>query len=594
MSIWTGARGYSNCPMGPRNRATGKKSRDGCKTCKIRRVKCDEAKPFCIRCKEMHIACDGYEIKVPKSRDHTGHFFPILPKGQVAALTLAAPKFITIILEPQPVSNLSDLEAQYFDFFRHNTTSALAEYLDNKFWNRIVLQATEQTLPIKHSVIAIGALHKTLQQDPCTYGQDGNLQQNPHYRFALQQYGKALKLTRAACVETKFDIRTLLISCFLSTAFEGIHGSTDAAVAHIQSGLSILNEYCSKQAPSISTAENALLPNLLEDEVVSVFARMETDVIGLFDADRVLTMHPNVQAAVREVFTYMPTDTFESLTSARKYLDLLLREVGIFVTSCNEQQWNVFEKRESMPISETCVFGPDLSLYPTVIQETHLAGYQDCLVKWQHTFSSLEARVCSEATDARLATTALSLRVTCASISLACCFGAETSYDAFIPEFETALQLAQTLHASGPSSKSTRPTFIMSSILIRSLYFIAVKCRSLRVRVGALRILEGMRRREGIWDAGFVEAVVKCIVAVEEGQEKEMDKASNEFGGNGYWYEDKLEEGSDRDLPPENRRVLSLKISFDVLKRKGHIRFLHIGDAEYGMRFVAEERNIEW
>ncbi|CZT43251.1 uncharacterized protein RSE6_03256 [Rhynchosporium secalis] len=532
--------------MGPRNRATGKKSRDGCKTCKIRRVKCDEAKPFCIRCKEMHIACDGYEIKVPKSRDHTGHFFPILPKGQVAAHAPAAPKFITIILEPQPVSNLSDSEAQYFDFFRHNTTSALAEYLDNKFWNRIVLQATEQTLPIKHSVIAIGALHKTLQQDPCPYGQDGNLQQNPHYRFALQQYGKALKLTRAAC------------------------------------------------APSISTAENALLPNVLEDEVVSVFARMETDVIGLFDADRVLTMHPNVQAAVREVFIYLPTDTFESLTSARKYLDLLLREVGIFVTSCNEQQWNVFEKRKSMPISETCVFGPDLSLYPTVIQETHLAGYQDCLVKWQHTFSSLEARVCSEATDARLATTALSLRVTCASISLACCFGAETSYDAFIPEFETALQLAQTLHASGPSSKSTRPTFIMSSILIRSLYFIAVKCRSLRVRAGALRILEGMRRREGIWDAGFVEAVVKCIVAIEEGQEKEMDKESNEFGGNGNWYEDKLEEGSDRDLPPENRRVLSLKISFDVLKRKGHIRFLHIGDAEYGVRFVAEERNIEW
>ena len=39
-------------------------SRVGCLTCKARRVKCDEAKPACLRCTRSHRVCDGYPIRV--------------------------------------------------------------------------------------------------------------------------------------------------------------------------------------------------------------------------------------------------------------------------------------------------------------------------------------------------------------------------------------------------------------------------------------------------------------------------------------------------------------------------------------------------
>ncbi|KAL8716102.1 MAG: hypothetical protein Q9220_000007 [cf. Caloplaca sp. 1 TL-2023] len=36
------------------------KSRDGCKTCKSKRLKCDETKPSCDQCRKRHVTCEGY------------------------------------------------------------------------------------------------------------------------------------------------------------------------------------------------------------------------------------------------------------------------------------------------------------------------------------------------------------------------------------------------------------------------------------------------------------------------------------------------------------------------------------------------------
>ena len=44
-----------------RRRAQGaSKVKTGCTTCKIRRVKCDEARPNCVRCTSTGRRCDGY------------------------------------------------------------------------------------------------------------------------------------------------------------------------------------------------------------------------------------------------------------------------------------------------------------------------------------------------------------------------------------------------------------------------------------------------------------------------------------------------------------------------------------------------------
>lgn len=44
-----------------RVKAWHSKSKLGCRTCKKRRVKCDEGKPTCQRCAKIHLQCDGYD-----------------------------------------------------------------------------------------------------------------------------------------------------------------------------------------------------------------------------------------------------------------------------------------------------------------------------------------------------------------------------------------------------------------------------------------------------------------------------------------------------------------------------------------------------
>ncbi|KAF1992415.1 hypothetical protein K402DRAFT_321226 [Aulographum hederae CBS 113979] len=48
-------------PINPRKRS---KSRLGCQTCKQKRLKCDETKPFCVNCRNRGLRCPGYEKKL--------------------------------------------------------------------------------------------------------------------------------------------------------------------------------------------------------------------------------------------------------------------------------------------------------------------------------------------------------------------------------------------------------------------------------------------------------------------------------------------------------------------------------------------------
>jgi hypothetical protein len=159
-----------------RRAGPGSKTRTGCITCKLvssslssricrnptiltgcrtRRVKCDEAKPTCIRCRDLRLKCWGY-LK-PKSERAAQRLVPLVPKTH----TLATP---AVSLSPGPSQQLfaSDQDSRYFKIFCDTTASNLGEYLKTHIWSYHVLQASEQESFIKHAVIALGALNKAV------------------------------------------------------------------------------------------------------------------------------------------------------------------------------------------------------------------------------------------------------------------------------------------------------------------------------------------------------------------------------------------------------------------------------------------------
>jgi hypothetical protein len=60
---------------------------------------------------------------------------------------------------------------------------------------------------------------------------------------------------------------------------------------------------------------------------------------------------------------------------------------------------------------------------------------------------------------------------------------------------------------------------VVSLILIKSLFFIALKCRETSIRTEAINYLRSMSRQEGIWDSQVTRTFATAIVELEGSDE---------------------------------------------------------------------------
>ena len=160
------------------------RTKTGCLSCRIRRVKCDETKPHCNRCTRTGRHCDGY-ASVPISRRE-------------------------LIARQFPDPNWSALDRKCFDFFRLRTAKA--------DWD-IILQLSYLEPSIRHGVLALGSLHHDFNRDEST---------------ALKAYDKAIQHTRILRDTTK-----ILAACVIFVCYEYLNGNYSMGNMHLRNGLNI-------------------------------------------------------------------------------------------------------------------------------------------------------------------------------------------------------------------------------------------------------------------------------------------------------------------------------------------------------------------
>lgn len=199
-----------------RVRAFKPKVSTGCKTCKIRRVKCDEGKPSCKRCSSTGRKCDGY-------------FYSGVPSGTTTRLTpptatnqnLHSTKS-SIDVSPSLTFLDTNIEQRSFDFFHQNTIPQLSSIFGSPSWkqlNRLLLQAAYHEPAVRHASVALGALHETfeLSSRPLLSSNE----ETTNTQFAVQQYVKALGyLVNPAIRRGKPAADVALITCILFVCFE--------------------------------------------------------------------------------------------------------------------------------------------------------------------------------------------------------------------------------------------------------------------------------------------------------------------------------------------------------------------------------------
>ncbi|QPC63022.1 hypothetical protein HYE67_005253 [Fusarium culmorum] len=234
-------------PVPPKNKKAARrwerqgkpKSRSGCGTCKIRRVKCDEAKPKCSRCTKGKFDCDGYlDYATEDSLGSDGAVSSISSPETSGASTSTSPGTSTdtstiSLSRPHDGDSTSrlhvlDHNSLYYEQFQWHANQSHGIFYYSNTFTSIVLHESLHDKCTRNAILAIGAflyagflLSQSSSNDSTT---------DLHRQASLQFYNAALTTFRCRMQSSKTDSHTwILHMTLLLTIFELLHGDFDAA-----------------------------------------------------------------------------------------------------------------------------------------------------------------------------------------------------------------------------------------------------------------------------------------------------------------------------------------------------------------------------
>ncbi|KAE9368242.1 hypothetical protein N431DRAFT_414528 [Stipitochalara longipes BDJ] len=282
-----------------RVRAKKPKTRSGCKTCKIRRVKCDETKPSCQRCTKFGVSCDGY----------------LRPTAPASAKALKPSHSYPAPISILPMTALfkDQEEYQYWLYFRDEIAHELSGHAPSKCWNYVILQACNNSPTLRHLTVAIAALGK-FKYHPGT--------SRRHQQFAVTKYGQALRSIRELITSSDDaeTIRTTLIATLLIFSFESMLGNTEQAIEYAKSSLKMMKKRLDTSNRKYSQIRRLSSIPGLEDEVLEVFVRLDNTIMSSILGDPYRPRYSYLDIAIIDEHFYMPP-SFQDLIEAKGYLE---------------------------------------------------------------------------------------------------------------------------------------------------------------------------------------------------------------------------------------------------------------------------------
>ncbi|KAK7751556.1 hypothetical protein SLS62_006506 [Diatrype stigma] len=500
------------------NRGRKTKSKLGCRTCKIRKVKCDEGRPACHRCVSTGRVCDGYGVW-----GGGGNGYGTSSRWTAAAEHGTSPAGNSSSLRPRPTASVctsigsaigitSSEENASFEWFVVRAIKKLPGSFGSAFWDTLIFQAVASERAVLHAVLALSSTHQRAALDGVVAGTPTPL--DAYERFTLRQYSKSIRHLQPHLEAARGDraaIRVMLVACAVFTSLESLRGCYASGCVHLRSGLQLLREYLASSSSSTTASlEDGALGLGLErrsrdptdDGIAGVFARLYVQAKLLGQGFRDLQPIPNTL-----VPRHIPM-RFASFREARLFLDHLLSSVICLTEKCQE-----------IPVAE-------------VNASTELLSEQWCLksrlTKW---YAVLRASVVSlQEGGAPLDTWShrlLRLYYKMTYIMVETCLGSssESAYDPHTDLFAALLAHSTEtweLFTSGDTEAllgHQNEAFKCSLDLGGSppLYYTALKCRVRRIRLHAARLIDAIAHKAGFWDTTLTAAVARKVIEIEEG-----------------------------------------------------------------------------
>ncbi|KAL6829117.1 hypothetical protein J3E69DRAFT_330419 [Trichoderma sp. SZMC 28015] len=252
------------------------RSKTGCYTCRIKKVKCDEARPRCKRCIRLRRLCDygDYEPKI-KHNDllaiSRGYMLAVenskaLPTwAQRAALTraLALPTQLPEFPSSASSLNLTSADHEAIRYFR--TTFARIHHTKNPDYSlfSIIFTLAQDEPMVMHALLAIGGHEIEFRRNSTSDGAadyDSQLVQRDRNKWTpVQHYSAALGLL-ADVIGTADDGRqleldTICAVLYLMLVYEQKYGdgTCSGLSNHLAGAALIVKHRCSSLSDQIST-----------------------------------------------------------------------------------------------------------------------------------------------------------------------------------------------------------------------------------------------------------------------------------------------------------------------------------------------------
>ncbi|KAK9777886.1 hypothetical protein SCAR479_05569 [Seiridium cardinale] len=576
----------------PRRARTSKpKVKTGCNNCKYdspthkmlrpqRRIKCDEKRPACTQCVRSRKECKGYP---PPPRPKVFEEVRIAPRPMVSkapVTTALAQRRPTIavstqkraqspplrITPPQTPTNTADSSFQaltlhrlsvnlpfnpqdglYFQLFRERTASELSGFFDSSFWTRSVLQECHSEEAIRHSVVALGALYKTLEkmtESPPTSPTDSfdpTDHARMHWEVAFRNYDSAMKAIRSQTSSDQSSQRTSLMATVLLACFDSFIGDHKQAIVQIQTGLRLLEQLRAER-------RRAFMPRPeepVEQDLIQMFTRLAIqaksyDMAFHFPQPFVIRLTPqNTDPAspvsdggspVSTIQSPIP-DVFQSLHEARHAWDALCEKMLRFTET-------MFQYTSSTS---------PMGVLPRELQQYGL-GFRNQIEAWSRAFEYIlkSRNTPGKSSQEKAAISVLKMFQIMGQILFLMTFSeSEAQFDSFLPQFKAIVDLAVEVvgdeereamakrcpnpqfcqHQSGHpdiigggewSAKHIKPSFSADLGIVPPLFVVATKCRDPTIRRQAIQLLMSSSRREGMWDSELIARIGMWIMAIEE------------------------------------------------------------------------------
>ncbi|OAL24121.1 hypothetical protein AYO20_10733 [Fonsecaea nubica] len=328
-----------------RTRKTHHKVRTGCITCKVRRKKCDEEKPFCRRCTSTGRKCDGYVSQTADQPSTSEESSPLYTEadakrqktgtGKVAIPALNNSKTQSALDKLwRPPSNVmfeSDNDFFCFDFFRSRTGPEFAAYFDSSVWRTYIVRACVQHPTVLAAAAAVGAVHRRFEL--------GISREAFEYcDIADKLYQKALRKLSDDMASHPNAAEINMIVMKLFSIFETFQGNYDAAQVHMTNGLKgVLSG--KMRTTYKNTQYRAVEVN--HDSLRRLFLRLELESVRLFGGAAKILSEPAESMPGPYLSPFSPTGSettsypdpnplsipriFDSLSQAR---DILFTEAN--------------------------------------------------------------------------------------------------------------------------------------------------------------------------------------------------------------------------------------------------------------------------